>query len=133
MKNKNLIAIDYGTKKTGLAYSVEGFCFVYGTFGTAQIYDILEKFIAEKNPIKIIIGMPYNIDGSMSEHGKRVEKFGKKIFKKFGLEVVFHDERLTTSEARISFDEWDFDGDLDAESARLILEDYLKSLTLILS
>lgn len=72
--------------------------------------------------------MPYNIDGSLSEHAKRVQKFAKKLAKITEKEVILHDERLSTSEARISFDEWDFDGDLDAESARIILEDYCKTL-----
>lgn len=87
----------------------------------------LEKFILEKKPEKIIIGMPYNIDGSISEHGKRVQKFAKKISKIFTEDIILHDERLSTSEARISFDEFGFNGNLDAESARLILEDYIKN------
>ena len=72
--------------------------------------------------------MPYNIDGSISPHAKRVQKFATKLAEKFGVEVVLHDERLSTSEARISFDQYGFDGDLDAESARIILEDYLSTL-----
>lgn len=125
---KNFVAIDYGTRKSWLAYSVEGFCFAYKTVGTAQIFDEIKKILQEKNSEKIIVGMPYNIDGSISEHAKRVQKFAKKLQKITEKEVILHDERLSTSEARISFDEWDFDGDLDAESARIILEDYCKNL-----
>ncbi len=125
MKN-NYIAIDYGTKKSGLAYNSLSFCFSYKTVATPQLIEELEKFIAEKNPIAIIIGMPYNIDGTMSEHGKRVKKFSKNL-EKFELPIIFHDERLTSSEARISFSESGFHGDIDAESARLILEDFLEN------
>lgn len=71
--------------------------------------------------------MPYNIDGSMSKHGKRVEQFAKELEKKIQLPIHLHDERLTSSEARIAFDETGFDGDVDIESARLILEDFLES------
>ena len=69
--------------------------------------------------------MPYNIDGTMSAHGNRVKNFAKKL-EKFGLPVIFHDERLTTSEAKIAFSENNFAGDIDAESARLILENFLE-------
>lgn len=69
--------------------------------------------------------MPYNIDGSISKHGRRVEKFIHSIKEVTPLPIIPHDERLTTSEARIGFAESGYDGDIDAESARLILEDYL--------
>ena len=63
----------------------------------------------------------------MSQHGKRVEQFTKELKKKTPLPIYLHDERLTSSEARITFDETGFDGDIDTESARLILEDFLES------
>ena len=47
----------------------------------------------------IIIGMPYNIDGTMSKHGKRVDEFAKKLENIVQIPIVFHDERLSTSEA----------------------------------
>ncbi|MGP1583465.1 MAG: Holliday junction resolvase RuvX [Candidatus Altimarinota bacterium] len=123
MKN-NYIALDYGTRKTGLAYSVENFCFAHKTVSKNELLEYLEIFIANKKPSAIIIGMPYNIDGTMSAHGNRVKNFAKKL-EKFGLPIIFHDERLTTSEAKIAFAENNFSGDIDAESARLILENFL--------
>lgn len=124
MKN-NYIALDYGTRKTGLAYSVENFCFAHKTVSTKELLEYLTTFIADKKPSAIVIGMPYNIDGTMSQHGNRVKNFAKKL-EKFGLPIIFHDERLTTSEAKIAFAENNFAGDIDAESARLILENFLE-------
>ncbi len=74
----------------------------------------------------IVIGMPYNIDGTMSKHGKRVAQFIKHLEPIVQIPIVLHDERLTTSEAILWFDEYGVDGDIDAEAARLILIDYLK-------
>jgi putative transcription antitermination factor YqgF len=71
--------------------------------------------------------MPYNIDGSISEHARRVEKFAKKLEITLSLPVILHDERLTTSEAIMGFDEMGMDGDIDAEAARLILVSYMDS------
>lgn len=124
MKN-NYIALDYGTRKTGLAYSVEDFCFAHKTLPTTELLAYLPTFITDKNPTAIVIWMPYNIDGTMSAHGNRVKNFAKKL-EKFGLPVIFHDERLTTSEAKIAFSENNFAGDIDAESARLILENFIE-------
>ncbi len=123
-----LLCIDYGTRKSWLAYSVEGFAFTYKTVSTREIIWEIEKLISEKSPKSIILGMPYHIDGSMSLHGKRVQTFEKELRKYFSLPIILHDERLSTSEARIHFSESGQSGDVDAEAARLILEDYIKQV-----
>lgn len=123
--SQNYISIDYGTRKSGLAYSVEGFCFAWKTVLTSELLTILPKWIQERKAEKIIIGMPYNIDGTMSKHGKRVKEFSKKLETLIDIPISYHDERLTTSEATLGFDEYGVSGDIDAEAARLILIDYL--------
>ncbi len=69
--------------------------------------------------------MPYNIDGTMSAHGKRVLKYINTIESILKIPIEVYDERLTTSEAKIGFADFGVDGDIDSESARLILEGYL--------
>ncbi len=123
--SQNYISIDYGTRKSGLAYSVAGFCFAWKTVLTTELLTILPKWIKERKAEKIIIGMPYNIDGTMSKHGKRVTEFSKKLETLVNIPISFHDERLTTSEAILGFDEYGINGDIDAEAARLILIDFL--------
>lgn len=120
------ISLDYGTQKTGIAYSVESFAFAWKTIPTVSLSEILPKLIKEKQAKVVIIGMPYNIDGTLSKHGRRVEKFAKHLESTLELPVILHDERLTTSEARMGFDESGVDGDIDAEAARLILQSYLE-------
>ncbi len=61
----------------------------------------------------------------MSKHGKRVHEFIKKLQSVTQIPIVTHDERLSTSEALLGFDEYGVNGDIDAEAARLILIDYL--------
>ncbi len=118
----NFVSIDYGTHKSWLAYSVEGFAFALETVPTRNLTNELEELIEKRNPESIILGMPYNIDGTMSKHGQRVQSFAKILEKHFPtLPIIFQDERLTTAEARM---EWA--DDIDAESARLILEDFLE-------
>jgi putative holliday junction resolvase len=103
MQEESLISIDYGTRKSGLAYSVEGFCFAHKTVETRELIEYLKKWATEKNASKIIIGLPLNIDGTESKHSKRVRIFAesaKIIFPE--REIILHDESMTTSEARLS-------------------------------
>lgn len=123
------LSLDYGTSKTWLAYSVESFCFAWKTVPTRTILEELPKYIREKWAKTIVIGMPYNIDGTMSKHGRRVQEFAKKLESIIEIPIVLHDERLSSSEARMAFEEDGEYGDIDAEAARLILTDYLKTLS----
>lgn len=70
--------------------------------------------------------MPYNIDGTMSQHGRRVESFAKKLREKIEINIVFQDERLTSSEAEMAFDDAWILWDIDSEAARLILESWIE-------
>ena len=70
--------------------------------------------------------MPYNIDGSMSAHGQRVQAFSKRLQSITKLPIILHDERLTSSEAEMAFDAAGIIGDIDAEAARLILESWIE-------
>lgn len=88
----------------------------------------LQKLIQTKKITGIIIGMPYNIDGSMSQHGKRVTQYIEKLKTLTSLPIIPHDERLTSSAASMSFEEDGIDGDIDTEAARLILTSYIESL-----
>ena len=127
MASKNILCLDYGTKKTGFAYSVEGFAFAWKTVKTSELPVLIPKAVKEKNISTIIIGMPFNIDGSLSQHGKRVEKFKIELEKTIEIPIILHDERLTSSMAKIGFEEDGIDGDIDAEAARLILESWISS------
>lgn len=128
MKLSNtFIAIDYGTRKSGLAYSVEWFAFAYETVPTRELLPTLQHLIAKKSAQGIIIGMPYNIDGTISTHGRRVQSYVDILRKHISLPILYRDERLTTTEATFWLSEMGENADIDAESARLILESYLES------
>jgi putative transcription antitermination factor YqgF len=91
-----------------------------------KLIEEIQKLIHQKSIEEIIVGFPYNIDGSISKHAKRVQIFVQLLAKHIQLPIILHDERLTTSEARISFIEYNIEGDTDTEAARLILESYEK-------
>ncbi|GAB0174194.1 MAG: Holliday junction resolvase RuvX [Candidatus Altimarinota bacterium] len=122
MIKKDCISIDYGTRKCGLAFSVESFCFSHTTIPTKELIEYLLKWEKCQKCNTIVLGLPLNIDGTESSHSKKVRTFAKELALSFPTkEIVLHDERLTTAEAKMSGAD-----DIDAESARLILEDSLK-------
>lgn len=123
---KNYLAIDYGTKKSGLAYSVGPFAFPWKTISTKELFTNIPQMMAEKKTSAIVLGLPYNIDGTLSIHGQRVQSFARRIDTELGIDIFLHDERLTSSEAEIFFIENRIDGEIDTEAARLILEGFLE-------
>lgn len=126
-KEKNFLAIDYGTKKSWLAYSVGIFAFPWKTIPTKELFANIPSLIKEKNLTSIVLGLPYHIDGTLSPHGQRVQSFARRIDQELGIDVFLHDERLTSSEAEIFFEENRIDGEIDTEAARLILEGFLET------
>jgi putative Holliday junction resolvase len=48
---------------------------------------------------KLVIGLPYNLDGSFGEQAQKVTEFSEKIKGRTAVETVMQDERLTTVSA----------------------------------
>lgn len=131
-----MIGFDFGKKYIGVAVGQE----LTGTaspLGSIKANDgiphwqNLTKFINEWQPDFIVIGLPLNMDGSEQQLTLDAKKFGKRIQGRFGLQVVFQDERLTTADAkeqlfaRGGYKNLSKDN-IDAESAKLIIESYFE-------
>ena len=105
---KKILAIDYGDQKIGTAYTdALGITIQpYKTIFTKNsdkvaIYEIKE-IIKEKEIEVVVIGMPYNADGTEGKRAEKTKQFIKKIkrnFKYTGIEYIeFHicDDRYTS-------------------------------------
>lgn len=64
-----ILAIDYGKKRTGLAVTDPLKIIANGlaTVDTQQLFDFLKNYIAKEEVEKIIIGLPYQLDGSPTD------------------------------------------------------------------
>jgi putative Holliday junction resolvase len=74
------------------------------------------------------------MDGSEQPLTQRARKFGNRIHGRFGVKVVFQDERLTSTAAREQlFSDGGYrnlsKGKVDSQAALLIVEDYMSSLS----
>ncbi len=127
-----VMALDIGTKRIGVALSdfllmiANGHCCISRQPENKAIEEILK--IAKENRVqKIIVGLPYNMDGSQGFQADDCKEFASKLK---GYEIIFEDERLTsdTAEENLRNKKIDFKknkGLVDIESACIILEQYL--------
>jgi putative Holliday junction resolvase len=132
------MGLDYGSKTVGVAISDE-------LLLTAQGKEIIrrneenklrktlariEQLIQEYGVEKIVLGLPLNMDESVSERSQLCLEFKDKIERRTGIPVDMLDERLTTVEADEIMDEAGIKGKkrkeyVDMIAAQIILQDYL--------
>ena len=134
-----ILGIDYGEARTGLAITDELGFTAHGletlhSQGSdklilKKIDELLEKY---KNIDTIVVGMPYNMDGTISERAKLTEKLIHKLKCKYNkLKIDYIDERLTTVAAHktmnfLNINKHKKRNIVDTISAVYILETYLE-------
>ncbi len=128
------LGIDYGTKRVGLAHGDEiGVATPLPALvdtDEAARWQKLGEVIKQRRITDLVLGYPYNMDGSVGFKAKEVDAFAVKLRAKFGLPVHLVDETLTSSEAESSIPKKDRrgvrdSGLIDSRAACLILQDYL--------
>lgn len=133
-----ILSLDVGTKTIGVAVSDElkitasGVKTIKRTVENKDLKE-LELVINEFKPEKIVIGLPYRIDGSLGERGKIIEKFARKIEKRFGISIEFWDESFSTVRAEKALIEGNMSRKkrkkvIDKMAAVVILQEYLTSI-----
>ncbi len=128
-----ILAVDYGTKNIGIAYSPDGvFSFPIGTIKKTELHKDLEaidKIAKEKKAELIILGYP--VSEKESESAKFIRVFGERLEAHTGIKVVLQDEALTSKEVRdtghlMGKNDKAMRGQKDALEAQLILMRYLE-------
>ena len=98
-----LIGIDYGTKRTGLAWSdpLQLIATGIGSFDTDKIKEKLQELCAQESVEAFVLGYPTRTDGSDSHVTQEVKVFAKWLEKIFpDIQVHLWDERFTSKEAK---------------------------------
>lgn len=99
------LAVDYGTKRVGLAVSDElemgAYPLATVTRGRNLTHDLQEIVrLANREEIEaIVVGLPLNADGSHGPSADAATAFAKSLGKQTPLPITLHDEFLTTFEA----------------------------------
>jgi putative Holliday junction resolvase len=122
----NLLGIDYGKKRIGLAWvdTAMNVVLPYGvieierrTRSKEQLIDLIKKERIEK----VIIGLPVGLDGKENEHTKSVRAFVDELRKIIDTSMELVDERFTSAEA----DRIGGDARRDEKAAMLLLQAYI--------
>ena len=135
-----ILGIDYGDARVGIAITDELNITVQGLEtiqrnGSDRIVlrrldEILEKYEVDT----IVVGMPLNMNGTVSERAKITQEFIHKLKCKYNkLKIDWIDERLTTVEAHKTMNFLDINKNkkrniVDTISAVYILETYMSKI-----
>ena len=97
-----ILALDFGTKRTGIAVTDELQIIASGltTVPTAELMSFLERYFSEENVELILLGEPKQMDNTASESEVNIAEFLKKFSEKFPEKRVERvDERFTSKMA----------------------------------
>lgn len=97
-----ILAIDYGTKRTGFAISDESKIFAFGlsTQETKNNITYLETLIPKEKIDTIVIGIPKKLNNELAEIVPKIELFKRQLKNKFpDVKIVDIDERFTSKMA----------------------------------
>ncbi len=137
LNEERILAIDYGTKRIGLAVTDPLKIFAYPLItlpNDSKFFERLKKIINEYHIVKIIIGYPLKESGDESTSSQSVLKFKTKLENKIDLQTELIDERYSSTIAReriiesvVSKKKRRDKSLLDKNAAAVILEDYLNT------
>lgn len=135
MRRISAIGLDVGKKRIGVAgcdgtgLIATGLTTIYRTSFGGDI-EQLQQLIHQRQAQVLVVGLPYNMDGSLGFQAKQVQKFTCRISQTLQLPVEYVDERLTSIEATAQlkaqkrFSTWDR-GAVDRQAACIILQQWL--------
>jgi putative holliday junction resolvase len=128
------LGIDYGTKRVGLAHGDEiGVATPLPALTDADEavrWRKLGELVRTRHISDLVLGYPYNMDGTAGFKAKEVDAFAARLKAEFGLPVHLVDETLTSAEAEATIAKKNRrgvrdSGLIDSRAACLILQDWL--------
>ncbi len=99
MDGGRILAIDYGTKRVGIALTdpLKIIASPFATFDNDKLLiDKIVTLVKEKEVEKIIVGYPINGDGTKTILSDTIEQFSKKIELLTSVMVELYDERYSS-------------------------------------
>ena len=135
--NLQVLGFDFGTTRIGVAcgQSITGTASPLAPIKARDgipDWPALDALLKEWSPDSLLVGLPLNMDGTISEMARKARKFANRIQNRYQLPCFLFDERLTTAEAkRIHLDaggSTNFKAEsVDGIAAQLMVEDWFSS------
>lgn len=139
MKNINILSIDYGEKRVGVAKSdslgitVQGLETIKYNGDDKILLKRLDEIIEMYHVDTLVVGLPISLNGTENQRAEITRKFIHKLKCKYNkLEIKEVDERLTTVAAHRTMNELDINKKkkkdlVDTIAAEYILETYMNT------
>lgn len=97
------MGLDVGSKTVGVAVS-DGLGWTAQGIETVKIneeqnqygFKRIGELLKEYEVTKVVVGIPKNMNGTIGPRGEASQFYGNELNKRFGVEVIYWDERLTT-------------------------------------
>ena len=128
------LGIDYGTRRIGLAFGDElGIATPLPALTDADAAKRragLAAVVKARRVTDLVLGYPYNMDGTTGFKAKEVDAFADQLRADLGLPVHLFDARLTSHMAEAGMTQLELreiraKGIVDSRAAALILQDFL--------
>ena len=135
---RRVLAPEVGDKRIGVAVSdplgitARGLETYTRTGDTEKDAEHIAELAKKYEPVRLLFGMPRNMDGSYGFQSEKVKEFAQAVLKVWDGEHAFFDERLTTVSAERVLVEADMDWRkrrkvVDKLAATIIVQGYLDS------
>jgi len=135
---ERILGLDLGDKTIGVAVSdllqltAQGITTIRRE-SKKKDFQTLGDIINDYTIKKIVIGLPKNMNNTIGPQGEKTIDFGEKLKKRFNLEIIYMDERLTTVAAERILIEGDIRREkrkklIDKVAATYILQSYLDGI-----
>lgn len=131
-----ILAIDYGKARTGIAVTDDMQIIASGltTVETPKLMDFLKKYFSENQVDEIVVGLPTDLKGNMSDIETEIQKFISNFEKEFPDKKINRlDERFTSKMASFFISQSGKNkkqrqekGLIDKVSATIILQNFLE-------
>ena len=127
---KSILALDVGDRRVGvaLADSQIKIAVPYGYLERSdKIIQQITELMLDHDIDTLVIGYPRNQSGEATKQTESVEQFAKELAEiEIDADLVFQDESLSSVEAERRLGRVEDKGEIDAEAASIILQDYLE-------
>ena len=130
-----ILAIDYGKVRTGIAVTDDMQIIASGltTVETPKLIDFLKKYFSENSVDEVVIGLPTDLKGNMSDIETEIQKFILVFEKVFPDKIINRlDERFTSKMASFFISQSGKNkkqrqekGLIDKVSATILLQNFL--------
>lgn len=129
----NLLAIDYGASRVGLALADTELKIarpLATLINNANLVDELKKVVSDNSVSQLVVGLPRNLDGDDTPQTAKARQFASELERALKLPVYLIDEAATSidAEAKLKQSGKPYDkADIDSLAAALILDNFLSN------